>query len=200
MIAREPLSHCRPRCSAPRANSATASPSSRSALLTLGLLLTVASCKKPPAPWARMMTKSERVAWVAKCGSVPAADVESNDGEPGYSYTSYSVKTARRDLDVLVCMLSWSRTKSRLLSLEISLADSRVAAAARSGGAERIQSDRVEPYLSLVLSEVPADLRPAIRQIADRDSQVVGVTVGRFYVDGGYGPTPGSWHLAVREQ
>ncbi len=170
--------------------------SQRGVALLLVAALAVAACgKKAKSPWVRKMSPEDRVAWMVACG-VPIADVKPYDGDADYAYTSYD-KRFHRDTEpsLVACNVTWNRTKDQLWHISVSLGG--VGEAMGDGRAARLATAVTEPYVALMLREVPPEFHAEIRAIADGPVRL-GARVGPFVVYGGHDPALAYWNLEIR--
>jgi len=174
-------------------------PTPRLVVAVLLAALILASCGKAKSPWARKMSVADRIAWMVACG-IPEADVRPYDGKADYAYTSYD-KRITRDTDPtsVACSLSWNRTKDRLWYVAVGLGGRGGYQADLEGRDAALPETITEPYIALVLREVPTQYHVAIRDLA-RGPRRRGVKVGPFEVDAGHGPPAMYWYLEVRSK
>lgn len=156
------------------------------ALVALIVVASVGSCGDSRSPWARKMTKAERLSWPTKCG-IPAELVTVRDGQGDYADTLYGGNLVEPEPSTrrVSCNLSWNRDKDRLADLSMLLGrfDPPLAA------------EDIEPLLALALAELRPGDRDAVRSIALRKR--TRTTVGAFEVEGGFSRENRSWYLYV---
>ncbi len=163
--------------------------------LAAAAVLLVGGCESAKSPWRRTLTKAERLAWVTRCG-VPAASVrvdlgknrDENDGYEGKA----SVTGPAGELSVM-CHLAWNRRLDR--ALEFSVAVDAVAIAGRPRAA--LTKNELAPYIDMIADEVPLDLQPVVRRVADEPYQLV--RAGAFAITGGIHADPAVWSLEVQD-
>lgn len=153
---------------------------------TLVALAAMASCGDSKSPWARKMTKAERLAWPTKCG-IPADLVTVLDGQGDFANTLYDGNLVEPEPSTrrVSCSLSWNRDKDRLADVSMLLGrfDAPLAA------------EDIEPLLALALAELRPGDRDAVRSIALRER--TRTTVGAFEVEGGFSRENRSWYLYI---
>lgn len=156
----------------------------------LAALVAAASCGDSKSPWARKMTKAERLAWPTKCG-IPAELVVVLDGPGGqgsYADTSYGGKFVepKPSARVFECDMSWNRDKDRLANLRVHLGRSDPPLTATD----------IEPLLNLVLAELRPEDHAEVRNIAMREEHTR-QSFGKFEIEGGFSLEHRSWNLAI---
>lgn len=156
-------------------------------LLTLFVVLATAACGGSKSPWARKMTKAERLSWPTKCG-IPTDRVSALDGQGDYAKTLYSGQLIEEppSTRVVACSLSWNRDKDRPAHLRISLGRDEPVLAAED----------IEPLLALALAELrPADQEVARRlAVGDRQTE----RSGGLEIESGFSSEHRRWEIAVR--
>lgn len=158
-------------------------------------VLIVSGCQSAKSPWRRKLTKAERLAWVTRCG-VPEANVrvdlgknrDENDGYEGKA----SVTGPAGELSVS-CHLSWNRNLDRALSFMVAV--DAVAIAGRPRAA--LTKAELAPYVDMIADEVPLDLQPVVRRVADEPYHMV--RAGAFAITGGVHADPAVWSLDVQD-
>jgi hypothetical protein len=148
------------------------------------VLLAVVSCEDAESPWARKMSRAERLAWPTTCG-ISADRVSASDGRAGYAYTVYQGQSRGSPLGDVACDLLWDRDRDQLRHLEISVSRDEPALTAAD----------IEPLLTLALAE----LRPGDHAVA-RDLAVGEFrkgSTGGVWIRGGFRGNHRHWGLSI---
>ena len=80
-------------------------------------------------------------------------------------------------------------------ALEFSVAVDAVAIAGRPRAA--LTKNELAPYIDMIADEVPLDLQPVVRRVADEPYQLV--RAGAFAITGGIHADPAVWSLEVQD-